>query len=91
MPFVFGSVTRIESLQSNLITAVAVGEKPRDTPDSGYAYAGQLVYLAVGFAFAQQFYDPPAVGERLQFRGRTQIAKETPALIDTAKRQYCAI
>lgn len=81
----FGSVTRIKSLQSNLITAIAVSEKTRDTSDGGYAYPSEFVDLSVGFAFAKQFDDTPTVRERLQFGRRTQIAKKTPALIDGAK------
>jgi hypothetical protein len=81
-------VTRIESLQGNQVAAIAVSEKTRDTPDGSNAYSGQFVNLAVRFAFAQQFDDPPAVRERLQFGRRAQIAKKTPALIDGAKCQH---
>ena len=43
--------------------------------------------LPVGHAVLQQADDCPAIGQRLQFGRRAQVAEERPAFLDAAQRQ----
>ncbi len=69
------------------IAAVSGHEIARDAADGGDAHAGLLVDVAVGQSALEQFDHGPAVGHRLQFGGRAQVAEEAAAFLHAAQRE----
>jgi hypothetical protein len=72
---------RLESPHGERIAAVAMGEETRNTPDGRHADASQPMDLTIGKAALQTVNSRPAIGHRLNFRRRAQVAKECSALI----------
>lgn len=67
-------------LNGSGITAEAIAQKTRDSTDCGHAYSGQLVNAPIGKAFQQQTNHLPAVDQRLQFGGCTQVFEKITAI-----------
>jgi len=70
---------------SGAVTAEAIGEKARNSTDSGHTDPGEVVDLAIGQALLQVFDNLPAVHEGLEFGWGAQVLKEISALIDAIK------
>jgi hypothetical protein len=68
--------------QHRPVPAETIGQESRHSTDRGYANARYVVDLSVGELLDQKFHDLPAVNERLQLGGSTEIPEEPPAFID---------
>ena len=77
----------VKALGGQCVAAVAGDDESRHAADGREADAGEPVDLPVGQSAAQQFDDGPAVGQRLQFRGRAQIAEERAAFVGCVQRE----
>ena len=77
----------VETFESGLVAAEAVGQKARDTPDRSDADTGHVVDLAIGKALFQVFDHLPAVDQRLKLGRRTEILEEVAALADVLEAE----
>jgi hypothetical protein len=76
----------IDALRRQGIATIALGQVARHAADGGDADAGLAMNLAIGQAAPQALDHGPAVGHRLQFRRRAQVAQEGAAFLDAAQR-----
>ena len=66
-------------LDGGRVTAMTIGEEPRDASDRGDTDPGHVVDAAIGKVFLQQADDPPAIDQRLQLGRRAQVLEKIAA------------
>ena len=79
------------TVDCGLVAAESVCEKARNAPYGSDTDPGQVMNLTVGQPLLQVFNNLPAVYERLEFRGCTQVFEETPTFVDSLETaESCA-